>query len=228
MSAQKGCSKQGRPGGCKMLFRGLTPVFPAAGESNQDRGALTLNSTEYPLFAPPAHLSAKGRKNWTAREAKEYRDWLLGVFDDRIKSLITRLGVPFGDTPTEHLLSVGERAKTLLLGAPFSEESPGGRKLTNLGYALAADLGLLVAKYLLDRAGDVLRWEIIRKPKSELSYNLPVLEGFGFNYLDPIGGSTAEASAVLRGQRGADAWQRIYEFWLKKAQREGERGQPSR
>lgn len=172
---------------------------------------------EYPLFVPPDRLTSKGRENWSATEAAEYRDWFLGVLETRVGELTKKLEEPCGNSPSDHLRALGEKAVLLLKKAPFSEESPTGRRLTNKGYALAADMGLLVAKYLLLQLPDKLRWETIRKPKSELSYNLPVLKGFSFNYLDPVGGSTAEASAVLRGQRDADTWKRIYEFWVDKA-----------
>jgi hypothetical protein len=171
---------------------------------------------EYPLFIPPNHLVSKGRAHWNAKEATEYKEWLLGVLDERVAELENRLEEPCGASPADHLMALGRKAVLLLMDAPFSEDAPAGRRLTNLGYALAADMGLLVAKYLLQAFPNRLRWEIIRKPKSEISYNLPVLEGFSFNYLEPVGGSTAEAFAILRGQRGADTWKRIYEFWVEK------------
>ena len=173
---------------------------------------------EYPLFIAPAHLASKGRKNWTAQEAAEYRQWLLGVLNERIEGLVTKLEEPCGALPSDHLMALGNKVVPLITNEPFSENDPTGRKLTNMGYALAADMGLLVAYYLLKALPDKLSWEIIRKPKSELSYNLPVLQGFSFNYLDPIGGSVAEAFAILRGQKGADIWKRIYEFWKNKGE----------
>lgn len=176
-----------------------------------------MNSIDkYPLFIPPAHLSIKGRANWNAKEATEYREWLLGVIDKRTEELIKKLEEPSAGTPSEHLMALGRKVTPILFDIPFSEITPSGRRLTNNGYALAADMGLMVAKYLLQKLPDKLRWETIRKPKSELSYNLPVLKGFSLNYLEPIGGSISEASAILRNQRGPDTWKRIYEFWLEK------------
>lgn len=49
-----------------------------------------------------------------------------------------------------------------------------------------------------------------------MSYNLPVLTGFGKLILDPIGGSVAEATGVLTGLRGSDAWDKILDFWTSK------------
>jgi hypothetical protein len=83
---------------------------------------------------------------------------------------------------------------------------------------------LLVAKLLLEKCGNQIDWKTIRKPKSDLSYNLPVLEGFKNTYLDPVGGSTAEASAILRGQRNENVWKDMYVFWLQQCNAPLEKG----
>ena len=176
-----------------------------------------MTSDHYLPFVPPDHLANKERANWNQKEAKEYRDWLLSVQQARVEELLRRLDAPRAGKPAAHLDMLGSKVADLLGKSPFSEDSSGGRKLTKLGYALAADMGLLIAQYLLSVRPEKLKWEIVRKPKSELSYNLPVIAGFSNNYLDPIGGSIAEASAILRGQRGPDAWRKIYEFWVEKA-----------
>lgn len=173
-----------------------------------------MNLERYPLLVPPEHLAKKGARDWSANEAIEYKEWLLGCLDERVQTLTVMLDERAGPTPSAHLSALGYKIAVLIKNAPFSEEGECGNKLTNQGYALAADMGLLVAKYLLSAFPNKLRWETLRKPKAELSYNLPVLKGFSSTYLDPIGGSTAEASAVLRGKRGPDTWKRMYEDWL--------------
>ena len=174
-----------------------------------------MNLQDYPLFVPPETIAKKGRENWSADEANRYREWLIGVLPNRVKELTNRLDEPARSSPPEHLLRLGTKIAPILGEAPFSEDGPAGRRLTNPGYAISADLGLLVADYLLKEYAGKLRWEIMKKRK-EHSYNLPVLQGFSGNYLDPVGGSAAEAAALLRGKRGPDAWKRIYEFWVAK------------
>ena len=137
----------------------------------------------------------------------------MSSLDDRVAFLIDFLGLSEASNVEELLHVAGFKAVEYLKENAFSEPGPHGRRLTNRGYALAADMGLLVAKLLLDNHGGRIRWRTIRKPKSELSYNLPVLEGFADNYLDPVGGATAEASAILRGQRDENTWKNIYVFW---------------
>ncbi len=170
---------------------------------------------EYPLFVPPEHLAVKGRTNWSAKEAREYKEWLLSVLDERVDALMEALEELERSNPVEHLEALGLKAAAHLADVPFSEESPTWRQLTNRGYALAGDIGLLVARYLLRDAPKKLRWEVLRKPKSELAYNLPVLEGFSSNnYMDPIGGSIAEAWGILRGNKGGDIWCISYQHWM--------------
>jgi len=74
-------------------------------------------------------------------------------------------------------------------------------ELTNAGYSLAADAGLLFARALL-RHHPGVRWDIVRKPKRDMAFQLPVLVGLGPVYLDAVGGSIADFQATLRGERG--------------------------
>lgn len=167
----------------------------------------------YPMFLPPEHLSNRIAKEWSLQEAGEYKDWLLSSLDDRVQFLVSYLDVVDDSDIENFLTEAGIQAVRLLKEDSFSEDGPRGKRLSNLGYALAADMGLLVAKLLVENHGDQIHWNIIRKPKSEMSYNLPVLTGFKGNYLDPIGGSAAEANAILRGERDANTWKNIYVFW---------------
>lgn len=49
-------------------------------------------------------------------------------------------------------------------------------------------MGLLTAEFLVERGAGKVRWSVMRRPRSDMSYNLPVLEGFGKLTLDPGGG----------------------------------------
>src|SRR5262249_1430933 len=110
------------------------------------------------------------------------------------------------------LLRIGEKVFWLLKSRSFSH----GDDLMNEGYALAADMGLLIAKLLRETCPSV-QWVVLRKPRSGMAYNLPVLSGFGSLTLDPVGGSIAEAQAILSDKRSFDVWKNIYSFWRDKA-----------
>lgn len=175
-----------------------------------------MTETPYPPFIPPSRLSEKPHREWSKAEAEHYSEWLVGSIDVRTDALLNYFGLdPGAWEPRDLLMRLGALVAEHLGDAQFSErQADGATTLTNAGHALAADAGLLTAKLLLRATGRRLRWEVVRKPKSDLSYNLPVLAGFNHNLiLDPVGGSIAEARAVLAGRGSGDAWARILDFW---------------
>ncbi len=179
---------------------------------------MQLLQDPYPLFVPPEHLSRKGRRNWTRTEAQEHLAWLTGSLEDRIKLLLGYFGLSDDEVEAEKLLlRLGELVARLLPKDGFSiEERTGARVLSEAGHAVAADLGLFIARCLLGKGKGGVRWQLMRRPKSDFSYNLPVLSGFGRLTLDPVGGSIGEAHGVLAGRRGADAWVQVLQHWSER------------
>jgi hypothetical protein len=176
-------------------------------------------TNNYPLFAPPQKLAAKPAKQWSSMEADAYREWLVSVINIRIMGLLEYLGENYGDTDIEDILNrIGNRIVELLKQKDneFVEQVGRETKLTKQGHALAADVGLLVAHYLIKRCGSQIRWEVLKKPKSALSFNLPVLNGFHIEF-DPIAGTLGELNGILRGTRQADFLQKVFLFWSSKA-----------
>ena len=88
-------------------------------------------------------------------------------------------------------------------------ETNTGPLVTVTGYALAADLGLLMATMLQAECSG-LRWEIVTRPKSDASYNLPVLRPFGPVHMDPIQVSVNIAHRVLEWSASAAGWRDVY------------------
>ena len=172
---------------------------------------------EYPLFLPPAPLYEKSHFDWTLREARAYFDWFVAQVEPRRQALLEYLEERDDGDAAALLARVGSRVAALVAREPFSVPSERGRELTNAGYALAADAGLLLARSLLSKNPRV-RWEIVRKPKRDMSFHLPVLVGMGPVYLDPIGGTVAEVQAILRGDRGPDFLADAYSFWVARAE----------
>ena len=191
---------------------------------------------EYPLFLLPEQLGLKGRDNWDAEEAGEYREWLLGVMDGRVDQLIRLLGEPRGDSPSDHLMRLGAKAAPLLKREPFSKildrpdivtlraggkdreivhKAAGERELAEAGWSLSVDMGLLLAQYFLQAFPDA-SWHTVLKPKNDIDYNLPVLGGICFfKGLEPITLSRVVARKILDDTGGADGWKLIYEYYLE-------------
>jgi hypothetical protein len=172
---------------------------------------------EYPLFIPPAPLFEKSHFDWTLKEARAYLEWFLGQVEPRTAALLQYLDERDDSDRAALLDRVGKKVAAVVMREPFNAPAGGRPHLTNSGYALGADAGLLLARSLL-QSSPAVRWEILRKPKREMSFHLPVLVGMGPIHLDPIAGSIAEFHGILRGERGADFLARAYSFWRTRAE----------
>ncbi len=166
---------------------------------------------EYPLFVPPGELAQKDIQDWSKTEALGYKKWLENVYVSRTDTLMKLLAEYPKNGPEAHLRAIGGKAKILFLENPiFTRVVSDGKELTNCGYALAADLGLLVARYLLNV--EAIEWAIDTRSRKYAFYNKPILQcGPGqLGHLDPIGGSIAEAYGVITHIRNSDIWMKCY------------------
>lgn len=171
-----------------------------------------MKKIPYPLFLPPDDLAKTPAKEWTAREAKAYLDWMLDCLNERVEDFLQYLDEPSDQSCEPLLKRVGEKLGSTLQHSEFYIETLEGRRLSNAGYAIAADAGLLVGQCLIAKGNGKIHWEILRKPKSALSFNLPVLMGFTSKIeFDPIQASIAQASGVIRDTAKKDRWLMLYE-----------------
>jgi hypothetical protein len=181
---------------------------------------------DYRLFEPPDKLVERGVRNWTPHEADEFFAWLMEVAPNRVRQLRRLLKISPSADPVEELRAVGERLVPMLGDDEFSELGrpeiatlrgnevivPAGRQVTTLGYAVLADVGLLLATRLIEKLP--VEWSVLRKPKSAVFINRPVLTGFDRGlHIDPIQMSVNLGHRVLRGEEDAGAWARAYEWW---------------
>src|SRR5262249_19105776 len=105
----------------------------------------------YAVFRPPADLAAESPRNWSQAEANRYLVWLLSVLERRVRGLLAYLGESSDGSPADLLARVGTKAIWVLKKPEFSLHGGDGTvALTAEGYSLATDLGLLVAKLLVE------------------------------------------------------------------------------
>jgi len=181
-----------------------------------------MNANHYPLFIPPEPMATKPHRDWSKNEAQLYSDWLMESIDERVEALLKFFGISESAmrSPRSLLLHLGERVAETLEDPDYSGVTADGKRvLTNHGHALAADMGLLIAKLLRNTVGDALRWTIVRKPKRHVSYNSPVLVGFGADWdtYDPIGVSIANAHSILVSRRSPDVWVTVFDSCVSDA-----------
>lgn len=162
----------------------------------------------YPLLVPPDDLGETTPPYWSRSQANAYAEWLRSRVPVRTREMVRYFGMDEEAPATSLLQPLGELVADALAHVPFSENG----RLTNQGHALAADMGLLLASALLDEHPDLV-WSVVRKPKSDVSYNQPVLIGFGVVPFDPLQISTTQAFAVLRGTKDGGAWRQVFKYW---------------
>jgi hypothetical protein len=175
-----------------------------------------MSAMDYPNFSPPVNLATKPPRDWSKLEAEAYFHWFLSILEPRISNFLNFLDMDESQEGSVLLLRAQERCEKLLTTEQFTSILPVGRKLTKQGYALAADLGLLVARLLIIRGQGKVGWAILKKPKTDQSYNLPVLTGFGVAHLDPVAGSIGDMAWLAMGNKKPDAWVKVLEFWSAK------------
>jgi hypothetical protein len=151
-------------------------------------------------------------------EAHAYFEWFVAQVEPRSLALLERVGEAADGSPAVVLPRVGAKLATLVRQAPFSVAMQNGPELTNAGYALAADAALLLARALM-RDHPNVKWEIVRKPKRDMAFRLPVLVGPGPVYLDVVGGSIADFQATLRAEGGPRVLVEGFPFWSARAER---------
>lgn len=139
---------------------------------------------DYPLFIPPGELSEKIPKQWNSKEAEQYFNWLLSIIEERTNNLLDYFEEKNNGDFSTILGNMGIKEVKELSKKEFAVITETGPKLINRGYALAADMGLLVARFLLESCEGKVSWSIVKKPKNDMSCQLPVLIGFGAMYLE--------------------------------------------
>ena len=170
----------------------------------------------YALFAPPTEVADRSPRDWSPRLAHLYFVWLTGAAAERTRDLLAFFDLDRLDLPPRDLLLVaGERVAGELLSDGGSSQRKGGERfLTSRGHALAADMGLLVARLIMYVFDGAVDWHIVDRPRTDRSFNLPALVGFLDDlHLDPIAASIDEANGIITGRRGPDAWAHLFDFW---------------
>ncbi len=150
---------------------------------------------------------------WSKDEAKRYFEWLRGVMSDRTSLLLEYFGENLSSPPEVLLIDLGEKVVQAFSSTPFVEHKM-NVELTNAGFALAADMGLLVVRLLLSNPEVKAKWVLV-KANHHVHYNLPVLKGDSQLMLNPVTGSIAEVAYALKNkiELNAKHWLNSYLHW---------------
>jgi hypothetical protein len=179
---------------------------------------------EYPGFSPP--LDPGDRKTWSKPDARRYFDWFLSELPIRIDRVSKYLGLDSNLSHGEQLEQAGQVLARRLGEPVFSrageleEATLNGHKisyqtgplLTATGSSLAIDVGLLMASFLQEEFPS-LHWMLVTHPRSYVSFNLPVLAGFGQLELDPLLTALSSAHGILAGLQSPSVFLEAYSWW---------------
>ena len=174
-----------------------------------------------------------GFKNMTKKQAEQYFNWYIGIIDERIEYLQKYINADVGnfylDFTPESLVSLWKwfEPKIYLEELPqeWYEERLAKQPEWAREFIKKEDLSRETKKILIDIAtyfGETfvrnypnkLHWDYVKKPKSDVSYNRPVIKGFLCSDFDPYLISTTSCYRFLRNDERADLYQ-LYLVWLK-------------
>ncbi len=169
--------------------------------------------TEYPLLTMTPLTHAE-RRQQTRREARKYFNWLMSVREERVRHLLSFLEEGEVQDAQVDLLRIGEKFQGKIWEGEFSEylSSSGKQGLSERGYALSSDMGLLIAE-LIQQQRPHVGWDI--EKRKLIHHNLPVLTGFPIMNPDPVGAGVAKAFAILRDKRKSNCWLDMFNMWME-------------
>ncbi|HET7128097.1 MAG TPA: hypothetical protein VFJ93_03370 [Gaiellaceae bacterium] len=165
----------------------------------------------YPAFIPPGGLATTRPQSWSRAEADDYAAWLKQQVVPRVLAMhrYFRVNEPASVSTLRELEKI---LSTRLREAPFAERVGEQLELSPAGYAAAADMGLLIAQLLLETGR--MTWKIVRRPRTDVSFNQPVLTGFPTHEpFNPIWAALGPAHRILGGRVGPN-WSTIYSYAL--------------
>lgn len=149
--------------------------------------------------------------DWSLKDAKEYFNWFMSVKDERSARYLNYLSIQ------------GEKLDFDVLGKKIYEtlyddevsfrDDVGVFRLTNAGYAFAADTSIVLSDYIIKKYNGKVYWDIVKKPKSDIAYHLPAL--FGFNklpYIELMGASVSHAKSILKKEQESYVWKRMVDL----------------
>jgi len=159
----------------------------------------------YPLFIPPEKFFSTKNFDWSLKEAKEYFNWFVSVKDIRSKYYLEYLFIHKDKIDFNILCN---KIHDTLFNDEFSFSTKDSvLDLTNAGYAFAADTSIVLSDYIIDKYEGKVYWNIVKKPKSDISFHLPALFGFKkLPHIELMKASIGHAKYILKKKEDPNVW----------------------
>ncbi len=209
-------------------------------ETLQNKEITSDQIKTYPLFMPPIELAEKGHINWTKKEARQYFEWFMSIKDIRLEFFLNFFDIQYSKDPeiifeeqfakwifhlfdnNENLVSIKKRIAPEDASPEMKyliERDPPRQEFNDLGYAIAADSGLLCAKVVSDNCPDLI-WDIaLAGGKRYVNYHKAVLKNPN-NELstewDPIGTGISNIGYAIISSRKYYDYLGTTKSWIDK------------
>jgi len=164
------------------------------------------------------------RRTWSKEQGKDYFYWLMSVKSDRVQVLLDFFKETIDEDRQAFLLRIGKAfthevrmRKYWFQGGEMEIKFRTGHTavvdrgivLSDEGYSIAADMGLLVADVLTRDFPSAIKWKLLAGARNHINYNCPVLTGEP-DCWDPIAVACVNATAMIDNQETSDFWWRLY------------------
>ncbi|MFD2557191.1 hypothetical protein [Sphingobacterium tabacisoli] len=165
----------------------------------------------YPLFIPPEKFFSTKNFDWSLKDSKEYFNWFISTKSNRSNYYLEYLSIQRHEIDFDILC---DRIRDTLFSEEFSLKTEGGVfDLTNAGYAFAADTSIVLSDYVIDKYKGKVYWDIVKKPKSDISFHLPALFGFKkLPYVELMKASIGHAKYILRKKEDPHVWKMMVDL----------------
>ncbi len=186
---------------------------------------------KYSIIQPPFTLDFR---NMDKVEAKNYFNWFMDQMPIRIHELefavqsVASYENWRADFTLESLEKLGQffyehieirrrtekEVEAIYIRAPdwFRNVDVEDWELTNRSFSLAIDIGMYLSQ-VFERNLVGLEWILVKKPKSDISYQQPVLKGTGKLVFNPVHITTILAYGFAKQNKSPERLRGIYDNW---------------
>jgi hypothetical protein len=193
---------------------------------------MTAYPEPYPIYEQPDEFKDEFDHERSRDLAKKHFEWFVENVPNRVSILLGYFSFQPGNDARNNLLELGSKI-TSCINLPWCtvESTPfvlskgsaatwidQGLALSPRGRSLAIDMGIYLAKILLDANIPSLQWKLITRSRNDIHYQSAVLSFDSIEY-DPKQNSIANLSAVIHNEEDSSVWLKVYDYVLEKCQR---------
>jgi hypothetical protein len=186
----------------------------------------------YPEYYVPVEFHGIGCYEMSPELAQKHFEWYTTNYFERVEILLEYFAESLTDDPLTDLERLGRHVERVVrrdkqfkkwTRGEIVEVKPGFRvrespawQLTNAGWVLAQDMGLLLAHEFLELKHPLVNWMLHIKPKNDPSFQRPVITWLRNRGYDPLDNSVSWCLQIVDRTRDGGIWALIYNLLLER------------